>query len=95
MITYAINNAINVYTTYLEGYQPQSNTVTLMPQTGTLPAGSLFDPLESNLKEVGLKATFFNNTMSFNAAVYEINQRNILMNANDPANPDLLVTQRC
>ena len=92
-ITYAVNKAINVYTTYLEGYQPQSNTVTLMPQTGSLPAGSLFDPLESNLKEVGLKATFLDNTMSFNAAVYEINQRNILMNANDPANPDLLVTR--
>jgi len=92
-ITYAINKAINVYTTYLEGYQPQSNTVTLMPQTGSLPAGSLFDPLESNLKEVGLKAVFLNNTMSFNAALYEINQRNILMNANDPANPDLLVTR--
>lgn len=92
-LTYAINDEINIYTTYLEGYQPQSNTVTLMPQTGSLPAGSLFDPLESNLKEVGLKATFFNNSMSFNAAVYEINQRNILMNANDPANPDLLVTR--
>lgn len=92
-ITYAVNDAINVYTTYLEGYQPQSNTVTLMPQTGTLPAGSLFDPLESDLKEVGIKTTFLNNSMSFNAAIYEINQRNILMNANDPANPDLLVTR--
>ncbi|TDP03317.1 TonB-dependent siderophore receptor [Flavobacterium sp. 245] len=92
-ITYAVNSAINVYATYLEGYQPQSNTVTLMPQTGTLPAGSLFDPLESDLKEVGIKTTFLNNSMSFNAAIYEINQRNILMNANDPANPDLLVTR--
>jgi iron complex outermembrane receptor protein len=92
-VTYAINTDINVYTTYLEGYQPQSNTVTLMPQTGSLPGGNLFDPLESNLKEVGLKATILNNTMSFNAAVYEINQRNILMNANDPVNPDLLVTR--
>lgn len=92
-LTYAINKTLNVYTTYLEGYQPQSNTVTLMPQTGSLPAGSQFDPLESNLKEVGLKTTFLNNTMSFNAAVYEINQRNILMNANDPVQPDLLVTR--
>jgi iron complex outermembrane receptor protein len=92
-ITYAVNSSINVYTTYLEGYQPQSNTVTLMPQTGSLPAGSLFKPLESDLKEVGFKATFLNNSMSFNAAIYEINQRNILMNANDPANPDLLVTR--
>ncbi|WP_264529921.1 TonB-dependent siderophore receptor [Flavobacterium sp. N502540] len=92
-VTYAVNNQINVYTTYLEGYQPQSNTVSLMPQTSSLPAGILFDPLESNLKELGLKATFFNNSVSFNAAVYEINQRNILMNANDPINPDLLVTR--
>lgn len=92
-ITYAVNSSINVYTTYLEGYQPQSNTTTLMPQTGSLPAGSLFKPLESDLKEVGFKATFLNNSMSFNAAVYEINQRNILMNANDPVNPDLLITR--
>ncbi|MFA9187430.1 TonB-dependent siderophore receptor [Flavobacterium magnesitis] len=92
-ITYAINDAVNIYTTYLEGYQPQSNTVSLMPQTGSLPAGSLFAPLESNLKELGLKTTFLNHTMSFNAAVYEINQLNILMNANDPIQPDLLVTR--
>ncbi|WP_433777868.1 TonB-dependent siderophore receptor [Flavobacterium anhuiense] len=92
-VTYAINSNINVYTTYLEGYQPQSNTVTLMPQTGSLPAGSLFKPLESDLKEIGVKANFLNNSMSFNAAIYEINQRNILMNANDSANPDLLVTR--
>lgn len=92
-VTYAVNQAVNVYTTYLEGYQPQSNTTTLMPQTGSLPAGSLFDPLESNLKELGLKATFFDSKMSFNAAIYEINQRNILMNANDPVHPDLLVTR--
>jgi iron complex outermembrane receptor protein len=92
-VTYAVNQAVNVYTTYLEGYQPQSNTTTLMPQTGSLPVGSLFDPLESNLKELGLKATFFASKMSFNAAIYEINQRNILMNANDPVHPDLLVTR--
>ena len=92
-VTYAINDALNIYTTYLEGYQPQSNTVTLMPQTGSLPGGSLFDPLESNLKEFGAKATLFNNRISVNMAIYEINQKNILMNANDPNNPDLLVTR--
>lgn len=92
-VTYAITDAINVYSTFMEGYQPQSNTVTLMPQTGSLPQGSQFDPLESNLKEVGVKASMFNNKISINAAVYEINQKNILMNANDPVNPDLLVTR--
>ncbi|HEX8575442.1 MAG TPA: TonB-dependent siderophore receptor [Flavobacterium sp.] len=92
-ITYAITNTINVYSTYMEGYQPQSNTVTLMPQTGSLPQGSQFDPLESNLKEAGVKANIFHDKISINAAVYEINQKNILMNANDPVNPDLLVTR--
>lgn len=92
-VTYTVNQDVNVYATYLEGYQPQSNTTTLMPQTGSLPGGSVFKPLESDLKEFGVKATFLNKTMSFNAAVYEINQRNILMNANDPVNPDLLVTR--
>jgi iron complex outermembrane receptor protein len=92
-LTFAINNAINVYGTYLEGFQPQSNTVTLMPQTGTLPAGSQFDPLKSNLKEVGLKTDLFHNQMRLNIAFYEIIQKNILMNANDPVNPDRLITR--
>lgn len=92
-LTYAISKALNVYGTYLEGFQPQSNTVTLMPQTGTLPAESQFDPLRSNLKEVGLKADLPGNRVRINLALYEIIQKNILMNANDPANPDLLVTR--
>ncbi|PWJ60498.1 iron complex outermembrane receptor protein [Dyadobacter jejuensis] len=92
-LTYAISKAANIYGTYLEGFQPQSNTVTLMPQTGSLPAGSQFDPLTSNLKEVGLKTDLFENRIHMNVAVYEIKQKNILMNANDPDNPDLLVTR--
>lgn len=92
-LTYAISKALNVYGTYLEGFQPQSNTVTLMPQTGTLPAGSQFDPLRSNLKEVGFKADLPGNRVRVNLALYEIIQKNILMNANDPANPDRFVTR--
>lgn len=92
-ITFAVNKAMNVYGTYLEGFQPQSNTVTLMPQTGSLQAGSQFDPLRSNLKEVGFKTDLFHSHMRLNVAFYEIIQKNILMNANDPANPDRLVTR--
>ncbi|MGG7664148.1 TonB-dependent siderophore receptor [Dyadobacter sp. BHUBP1] len=92
-LTYTINNALNVYGTYLEGFQPQSNTVTLMPQTGALPAGSQFDPLRSDLKELGLKADLPGSRLRVNLALYEIVQKNILMNANDPANPDRLVTR--
>lgn len=90
-ITYALNKNINVYATYLEGFQPQSNTVTLMPVAA--PTGSTFDPLISDLKEIGLKADLIGNKIHLTVALYEINQKNILMNANDPVNPDLLVTR--
>lgn len=96
-ITYAITPAINVYGTYLEGFQPQSNTVTLMPSTGSFfgstQSAARFKPLRSDLKELGLKASFFKNLLHVNAAVYEINQKNILMNANIPAFPDSLITR--
>lgn len=94
-LTYEVNKAINVYGTYLKGYQPQSNTVTLMPSTGnyvwTAQSAAMFKPLESDLKEVGAKATILGGRFTVNSAIYEINQKNILMNANDPNNPDLLV----
>jgi len=96
-VTYAITKDINVYGTYLEGFQPQSNTVSLMPGTGsffgTAKSAALFDPLISNLKEAGLKTTLFKGLFQVNAAAYEINQKNILMNANIPAYPDSLVTR--
>jgi iron complex outermembrane recepter protein len=96
-LTYAVTKNINVYGTYLEGFQPQSNTVTLMPGTGsffgTAKSAALFDPLLSNLKEVGVKASLWKNLLHVNAALYEINQENILMNANIPTFPDSLITR--
>lgn len=96
-LTYAITKNINVYGTYLEGFQPQSNTVTLMPNTGsffqTTKSAAQFKPLISDLKELGAKATFWQGKMQVNAAVYEINQQNILLNANLPAFPDSLITR--
>ncbi len=96
-ITYAVHKNVNVYATYLRGFQPQSNTVTLMPNTGsffnTAKSASIFPPLESDLKEIGTKAVFLNGKLSLNAAVYHINQKNLLINANLPAFPDSLVTR--
>jgi iron complex outermembrane receptor protein len=96
-ITYAVTKSINVYGTYLKGFQPQSNTVTLMPNTGnfynTAKSAAIFDPLISDLKEAGIKATLWKNKLTVNTAVYEINQKNILMNANIPAFPDSLITR--
>lgn len=96
-ITYAVTKNINVYGTYLEGFQPQSNTVTLMPVTGsfnnTAKSAALFEPMTSNLKELGLKASLLKGKLSVTAAAYEINQQHILMNAGVPAFPDSLTTR--
>lgn len=96
-VTYAVTKNINVYGTYLEGFQPQSNTVTLLPNTGnffwTAQSASRFKPLISDLKELGVKSSVWNNRLTVNAAVYEINQQNLLLNANVPAFPDSLITR--
>jgi len=92
-ITYSITDEINIYGTYLTGYQPQSNTVTLMPNTGSFigsNSAARFKPLTSDLKEFGMKAQLFGR-IAVNLALYEINQRNILINANNPAEPDELI----
>lgn len=94
-LTYEISKSVNVYATFLEGMQPQSNTVTLMPNTGSFfwapESAARFKPLISDLKEVGMKSELFDKKITLNAAVYEINQKNILMNANLPDFPDSLV----
>lgn len=96
-LTYAVTKNINLYGTYLEGFQPQSNTVTLMPNTGNFynnpKSAAIFDPLMSNLKEVGLKTILWNGKLNVNTAAYEINQKNVLINAGIPAFPDSLFTR--
>lgn len=90
-LVYAIDSRINVYATYLKGYQPQSNTAGLMPLPA--PAGSNYPPLKSDLKELGIKSQWLHDRLQVSIATYEINQENILMNANDPNDPDLLVAR--
>lgn len=94
-VVYEIAKQVNVYATYLEGYQPQSNTVTLMPSTGAFfwspESPARFKPLISDLKEVGAKANFFDSRIMMTLALYEIDQKNILINANLPDYPDSLI----
>lgn len=96
-ITYALTQDINVYGTYLQGFQPQSNTVTLMPNTGsffnTSRSAAQFKPLTSDLKEFGVKSALWKGRLQINMAVYEIKQQNVLFNANIPAFPDSLMTR--
>lgn len=88
-ITYALNHNINIYGTYLQGYQPQGNTSTLVIVPP--PAGTNFKPLESDLKEIGVKSDWFNSSLMVNISMFEINQRNLLMNANDPLDVNRLI----
>jgi iron complex outermembrane receptor protein len=94
-LTYSVTKNINLYSTYLTGFQPQSNTVTLMPSTSNFfwatQSAAQFKPLESDLKEFGIKGEFFKKKILATLSTYEINQKNILMSANDPSQPDLLV----
>ncbi|MGN6420042.1 MAG: TonB-dependent siderophore receptor [Pseudobacter sp.] len=92
-LTWAATKTVNFYATYFKGFQPQSNTVTLMPNTGSLKTGAQFEPLKSDLKEAGLKADLLKGRMSLTVALYEIRQQNILINANIPAFPDSLATR--
>lgn len=92
-LTWAATQTVNFYATYFKGFQPQSNTVTLMPNTGSLKTGAQFEPLKSDLKEAGMKAELLKGRMSLTVALYEIRQQNILINANIPAYPDSLATR--
>lgn len=81
-VTYEVTDDLSAYATYLEGFQPQTNTVSLSPATeGHFWSASPgnFDPLESDLQEIGLKGSFLNGKLKGNFAVYQITQRNVLV----------------
>ncbi|MFK8008030.1 MAG: TonB-dependent siderophore receptor [Saprospiraceae bacterium] len=81
-ITYEVTNNISAYATYLEGFQPHTNTVSLSPTAeGFFWAASpaRFDPLESSLKEIGFKGEFANGKIFANLAFFDIIQKNILL----------------
>lgn len=92
-VTYELNSNVSAYATYLEGFQPQTNTVTLSPAAeGHFWSASPgnFDPLESDLKEVGLKGTLFKGRVQGNFALYDITQKNVLVG--DPYDLQNLMT---
>ncbi len=85
-IVFEPTQQISLYGTYNQGYQPQSAGTIGSPET----FGGPFDPLKSKMVEVGAKFEFFRKMLSVTTAAYYIEQNNILINALDPSNPDLL-----
>lgn len=83
---YTVSDNINVYGSYVTGYNPQSAATLSNPN-----AGGPFDPLKSNMAEFGAKSAWLHNRLSVTAAVYSIEQKNTLYNANNPNNPDSMM----
>lgn len=82
-VVYSLTPNINLYGTYVQGYQPQTATVINNPE-----AGGPFDPLTSELKEVGVKSDWFEGRLSATMAFYYLTEKGALYNANSPGNPD-------
>lgn len=82
---YSATSNMNLYGTYTESFQPQGVASLNNPQ-----AGGPFDPVKAFMVETGAKGEFFNNKLAANLAIYYIENNNILINANDTNNPELL-----
>ena len=84
-LTYTVNPNINLYGTYVKGYNPQTASSLSNPN-----AGGPFDPLESNMIEFGGKSSWFKERLFVTVALFKIKQKNTLYPANDTTNPDLM-----
>lgn len=84
-LVYTATKNINVYGTYVMGYNPQTAANLANPN-----AGGPFKPLTSNMIEFGAKSSWFDDRLSITTSVYQIEQNNTLYNANDATNAELL-----
>ncbi|WP_316799639.1 TonB-dependent receptor [Pedobacter frigidisoli] len=70
---YSVTPNVNIYGSYVEGYNPQTSSTIANPN-----AGGPFDPLKSNMVEFGAKTSWFRDQLSISAAVYQIKQTGAL-----------------
>lgn len=84
-LVYSVIPAVNVYALYVQGFMPQSTASMANPNVG-----GPFDPLTSRMYEVGAKGDFLRGRLGATVALYHLEQNNVLVNANNPSNPELL-----
>ncbi|MDI9881584.1 TonB-dependent receptor [Flectobacillus longus] len=85
-LVYSANQHINVYGTYVNGYQPQTASVISNPL-----AGGPFDPLISRLYEVGAKSEWLDKRLVVSTAIYHLRVTGQLYNAGEAGNPDKMI----
>ncbi|SFT02810.1 TonB-dependent receptor [Mucilaginibacter polytrichastri] len=84
-LVYTASKNINVYSTYVMGYNPQTAATIANPN-----AGGPFAPVTSNMIELGAKSSWLEDRLSITTSIYQIEQKNTLYNANVAGQPDLL-----
>lgn len=82
---FTANPQINVYGTYVQGYNPQTASALANPN-----AGGPFDPLENDMTEFGVKTAWLDGKLQASAAVYQIHQKNTLYPAPTDDNAELM-----
>ena len=85
-MVYSMLPSTNLYATWIRGFEPQSVAVQSNPASG-----GPFDPVESELWEVGAKGEYLNKRLSVTAALFSLRQKNTLYNAGVSGQPDLMV----
>lgn len=83
-LVYNLRPEVNLYATWIKGYDPQTATLQSNPN-----AGGPFSPMRSELFEVGAKTDWFDNRLSATLSLYSLEQRGSLYRAGDKENPDL------
>nr|WP_295926424.1 TonB-dependent receptor [uncultured Dyadobacter sp.] len=84
-LVYSVSKGTNVYATYNQGFQVPD------PYSVPLIIGGSPKPVTSELYEAGVKSEWFGKQFLTTLSVYNLIQNNVITNANDAGNPDLLV----